>query len=106
MVCASCQLFVSLAKAEGLKLRPRFLKTLISRDRVCGYCGYKFNHEIIEILKINKKTRLGVNQIRKRYNIFCPMCRSFSKFLDRFYDLINYENLNFIDCTNWRWEIL
>ena len=28
------------------------------------------------------------------------MCRSFSKFLDRFYDLIIYENLNFIDRTN------
>ncbi|MFX0024411.1 MAG: hypothetical protein ACFE9S_18980 [Candidatus Hermodarchaeota archaeon] len=105
-VCASCQFFISLAEAEGLKLRPKFLKSLLSLDRVCGYCGYKFNYEIIELLKLNKKKRLKADQIRTLYSIFCPMCRSFSKFLECFYDLIIYENLNFINCTNWRWRIL
>jgi len=94
VVCNSCESLLSLVKDEGLSPLSliRELHLVLSRDRSCERCGYIFNREILEFLKLTKNIQITDEQ---RDNcsklLFCPECRSFSKKMYEYYNQMIYK---------------
>jgi len=91
-VCPSCKSFISLVEDEGIKFEPisRFKLMRLLRDRSCEHCGYLFNREILELIKLKEKKHVTDEQQKDRGRLFipCPECRSLSQKIIKMYPLL------------------
>ena len=92
-ICSSCESFISMVKDEGLEFKPDCFFILFSEDMLCEHCGYIFNREIIEYLKLKENAQITEEQQKDCIRlIFCPECRRYSKGMYDYYQRIIYKN--------------
>ncbi|MFX1269848.1 MAG: hypothetical protein ACFFAK_17950 [Promethearchaeota archaeon] len=102
LICSSCQSYFSMLKEpmnSGEINRTEGLLTM-QVDRSCEHCGYIFNREFIEMLKLKEKDRLKDRQKEKIeftevvcVKLFwCPECGYLSeKIVHRYRPIIHRE---------------
>ena len=90
-VCPSCESFISLVEDEGIKFKSKFKLMGLIRDRSCEHCGYLFNREILELIKLKEQKHVTDEQQKEWGRLFipCPECRSLSYKTIKVYHLLH-----------------